>query len=276
MRADPSMFENVKMLVKDPAHAVQRFLKRPFSAIPELSDVHSTLITRKDSMTSTVQFSDVLGTAFAQFCKNIHNSKRIRNLQFRKHRFDSTQRPTGRFVLFMKAFIATAVFAATHRQGERDGIRAETFLDYISERRLILLAMMADASDEVSILLRYLDSGDWDMAGLVSEIQQFVGRVSALFLNGQCRHSGYCEHMLKTLQTPSSFICKSGPRSIGGDRVTDAVFQSALQDGVVVAWFCSFTLSVKPVSRFNAWVPSGDACLGGFAHADYRGRIPRV
>lgn len=230
MRADPTIFEQTKMIVKDPAHAVQRFLKRPFAAIPEIHDVHSTLITRQDSMTSTIQFSDVLGSAFAEFCKKMHGNKRIQNLQFRKHRFDSTQRPTGRFVLFTKAFISTAVFAATHRKGQRDGFRADSFLQYISERRLILLSMMADASDEVSILIRFLDRGDWDMAALVAEIQLFVGRVSALFLNGQCRNSGYCEHMLTTLQTPVSFLCSTGPRSIGGDRISDAVFQEALQE----------------------------------------------
>ena len=127
------MFESTKMVVKDPTHCVRRFLSRPFAAIPEIHEVHSTLITRGDSMTCTLQFSDVLGSAFAEFCKKMHDNKRVRNLQFRKHRFDSCQRPTGRFVLYAKAFISTAIFASTHRKGERDGARAEQFLQYISK-----------------------------------------------------------------------------------------------------------------------------------------------
>lgn len=235
MRADPSMFAQVKMSLKDPTHAVQRFLKRPFAAIPEINDVHSVLVTRQDSLISTIQFSDVLSSTFEQFAKKL-SSRRVHNLQFRKHRFNSVQRPTGRCILCFKAVVATAIFASTHRRNERDGARAEHFLEYINERRLILLSMMADAADEVSVLIRYLDSGNFDTAGVVSELQQFIGRVSALFLDGQCRNSGYCEYMLTTLQTPTSFLCKAGPRSIGGDRVTDALFQEALKEQSF-AWF---------------------------------------
>eukprot|EP00435_Cladocopium_sp_Y103_P066425 s1005_g28.t1 len=263
MRADPSLFDQVKMNVKDPTHAVQRFLKRPFAAIPEISDVHATLVTRNDSMISTIQFSDVLGSAFEQFTRKLC-SRRLRNLQFRKHRFNSVQRPTGRCILCFKAVLATSIFASTHRHGERDGARAERFLEYINERRLILLSMMADAADEVSVLVRYLDSGNYDLAGLVSELQQFVGRVSSLFLDGQCRNSGYCEYMLATLQTPTSFLCKAtGPRSIGGDRLTDAVFQEALQDRALHG----FSL-LSAMSIFNLNKQTRDAEVGqdGMVH----------
>ena len=232
MRADPAMFPKTKLVVKDPTHAVQRVLKRPFAAIPEVHDVHSTLITRNDSFTRTIQNSDVLGSAFNQFCKKHHDfCHRIKNLQMRKHRFDSTQRPTGRMVLFLRAFISTAIFTSTHRQGERDGHRAQDFLEYISEYKLLLLSMCADASDEVSMLMRFLDQGDYDMATLVAEIEQFVGRVSNLFVRGTCRTSGYCEHMIRTLQTSIAYVAKDGPKSLGGQtRMTEAVFQDALKE----------------------------------------------
>lgn len=132
-------------------------------------------------MTRTIQCSDVLGSAFAEFCRRWNGCKRIKNLQMRKHRFDSTQRPTGRLVLYLNAFISTAVFAATHRKGQRDGHRAEGFLEYITEQRLLLISMCADASDEVTVLLRFLDSGTYDLSTLVAEIQQFVGRVARAF-----------------------------------------------------------------------------------------------
>ena len=235
MRQDATMFPETKMVVRDPTHAVQRVLQRPFAAVPEIHLVHSVLITRSDSFTRTIQCSDVLGAAFARFYKKIEGNTRIRNLQMRKHRFNSSQRPTGRMVLFLRPFVATAIFTTTHRSGERDGNRAEQFLEFLSEPRLLLLAMLADASDEVDILLRFLDEGAYDMATLVSEIQQFVGRISGLFLDGHCRSSGYTEHMLGTLETPITFLRKDhGPHRVGGrERMTDAVFQQALKDNLV-------------------------------------------
>ena len=71
---------------------------------------------------ATIQHSEVLSSVFADFSRKL-DSRRIKNLQFRKHRFNSVQKPTGRCILCLKAVISTAIFAATHRRGERDGER---------------------------------------------------------------------------------------------------------------------------------------------------------
>ena len=44
----------------------------------------------------------------------------------------------------------TAVHASVHRAGERDGERSREFLEFISEKRLLMLALLAGFSDERS------------------------------------------------------------------------------------------------------------------------------
>ena len=68
----------------------------------------------------------------------------------KNHRFDSLQRPLGRFVLFFDAVVELAVQLAMSRTG-RPQEDAINFLDYIDEEKCIQLAMLADAADETTL-----------------------------------------------------------------------------------------------------------------------------
>lgn len=211
-----------------------RVLQRPFAACPALDEVHSAFITRADSISRTIQNSDVLSNAFHGYCKSLSDGvdgRRIRNLQFRKHRFDSVQRPTGRMVLFCRATVATAVHAAIHRKGQTDGDRAEAFLERLDEKSLLLLALLADASDECTGMLRILDSEEHDVAAITLELQALMDRIEHLFIHGHATSSGYTAYMLETLRRPLAFMTKSGPKTVGGaNRISDSLCQDALKE----------------------------------------------
>ena len=160
-------------------------ISRPFKAIPEVREIHDTLILSPASMTRTIQSSDVLGHIFHNNCQLADgkvSGRRIKNLSLRKHRFDSVQKPTGRTILYIDAVIMTAIYASVHRKGQRDGDRANAFLSYINERRLLLLAMMADAADECIVLVRFLDSEDYELSTFMLEIESCMSRLHFLFV----------------------------------------------------------------------------------------------
>ena len=98
MKAAGGFFSKAKKVLRDPTHASRRLLSRPFEAVPEIAQVHSTMVTGGEGMPHTIQCSGVLGNIFAQYCQEMDqgavSGRRIRSLQMRKHRFDSTQKPT--------------------------------------------------------------------------------------------------------------------------------------------------------------------------------------
>ena len=87
-------------------------------------------------------------------------------------------------ILYLEAVIMTAVHASVHRAAERDGERARDFLEYVSEKRL-LLALLADFSDEATSLIRTLDSEDHDMASVMLEVEAFRTRLRTLFIQAR-------------------------------------------------------------------------------------------
>ena len=138
MRASGAFFPGAKQVLRDPTHATRRLLSRPFAAIPQIATIHSTLVTGLNAMPHTIQCSGVLSNVFSKQCSELDShgvtGKRIKSLQMRHHRFDSAQKPACRLILYIKPVIMTTVYAAVHRRGNRDGERAEAFLDFIDMR----------------------------------------------------------------------------------------------------------------------------------------------
>ncbi|CAE7368280.1 unnamed protein product [Symbiodinium sp. CCMP2592] len=233
MRISAGLFPNSKVAMKDRTHAARRLMSRPFKAINELDEVYSTLISGSSSITRTIQSSQVLSNAFAGYCARVESSavksKRIKNLSFRKHRFDSFQKPTSRMILWFEAVIMTAVHASVHRKDDRDGQRARDFLEYISEERMLLLAMAADFSDETTALIRMLDSEEHDVSAVMLEVDVFASRLRTLFLQERVLHSGYTEHMMRQLQEPVAFMIGAQPKTIGGSSLPAATVQRCLK-----------------------------------------------
>ena len=184
-------------------------------------------------------------------------SSNVRNLQMRKHRFDSVLRPLGRFVLHFDAVLQTAVWIAVQRRGEPQGKEAEECLAGISEAHVILAGMCADAAHESILLVRFLDTEKHDVAEVPMECDAYLSKLHYLFneallqLNRHfieglivcacavqrqqplcfscaCRQGNVTKHgftkvALDKLRVPRGFLVRGEPRTLGGgSRVTEA------------------------------------------------------
>ena len=181
------------------------------------------------------------------------DGRRIRDLQAAKHRFQSTQRPLSRCVLWLDALLATAHDIVACRDG---AVRkaAQEFLDLMTEERVLSLALLADAGDEVSAVVRFYDRAGFDVASSPAEIQGFLGRIDALFVQSAVlrpESMSYTHHALKLLQRPRLLQSGRGQaRSLGGpSAVTDQVIAVCMAR--MAAWVRLAKVSVD--AEFPSW-----------------------
>ena len=78
--------------------------------------------------------------------------------------------PLGRFVLNFQAILAVANQITRLCRGKPEGKHAEDFLRFITNEKLLLLAMCADAADESNHLLRYVDQESYCVEELPHQI----------------------------------------------------------------------------------------------------------
>ena len=152
--------------------------------------------------------------------RNISTSHKIKNLSCTKVRFDSTARPLARACLHWEALLAAAQVISRRRRGKPESRVAEDFLDFMSEERLLLLAMMSDAMDEALLHLRHYDRDEVDPADLPFHNERFLQRIALLFCgdNPQCFTCGFTKHVVDTLkERPIVLVVQGGtyPKTIG-------------------------------------------------------------
>ncbi len=141
----------------------------------------------------------------------------LRSLRAAKHRFESTQKPAGRFILFFEAVLKTSYRIAKLRSGEDPGKRATDFLLGLSEERILQLALMADAGDEAMQLTRGANNEDADVAIFPDEIANFLHRTATLFIHGQVfTTKGHTQHILHLLEHKNFSFALDGGRTVGG------------------------------------------------------------
>lgn len=178
--------------------------------------------------------------------------ERIRDLQSAHHRFASTQKPLGRFVLLVDALLATAHEIVGRRPGKAEARHAYEFLEFFDEEQYVTLAMLADAGDEAASLVRFFDSEAYDVAAVPSEIRVFLERADFLFLQRGAENSGYTRYALNLMRGSGRLVSLSGDRfkKIGGVSSID----SALLDRCfarMAGWVRLVGLSIK--AEFPDW-----------------------
>ena len=160
-----------------------------------LNDIYQRYVTARHSMVNVIENSHIFEAKFKDCVEQSKHSFgiHVKNLSLAKHRFDSTQKPVGRMILFMDAVISVALFILARRaRSSREGKIAEDFLRGLTMEDYIQLAMMADAGDETIMLVRLCDCEDFDPATTTHEIAQFRKRIVYLFQHGGClRTEGY-------------------------------------------------------------------------------------
>ena len=80
----------------------------------------------------------------------------------------------------------TAVDVLLQRKGTQPSKVAKDWLLWVDERKLVLLAMMNDAGDELSQLIRFFDSESHDSARVSFCISSFTSTCDMLFIERGC------------------------------------------------------------------------------------------
>ena len=140
---------------------------------------------------------------YTRMCRNKAINAGITNLRAAAHRFESFQKPLGRTCIFLHACIRTALHIS-RRQNDDMAKMAKAWLKSVTTERCLMLAMMADASDQAMQLTRILDDESADPSVLNREFLAFSLSITGLF--GSSRRClsvfGYTSMMLKLLQIP--------------------------------------------------------------------------
>lgn len=153
---------NMRVVVRDKPHCSRRNTGRNYAADPFLKDVQTRFIFGSKSPIKLIKESEQFSAWFAANVQKLDAHltailahRGIKDLRFAAHRYDSSQKPFGRCVLFFHAVLATMVQISQARKGRPEGIAAAEFLHWLDNEKALQLAMMADAGDENMILTRF-------------------------------------------------------------------------------------------------------------------------
>ena len=186
------MLPALRIVLRDKPHASRRLLSRLWKADPY--EVYSILDEK--SPTKLIQYSKQFS---AWFQKNIAAlephlkavatpHRRMKDMRFAGHRFESSQVPLARCVLYFPALITTLAQVMQTRLGSSSEAKAAAgFFERLNHERAVQLAMLADAGEEHYTLMRLLDFEGFPADDLSYNLSAFVDRVSALFGVGDCR-----------------------------------------------------------------------------------------
>ena len=103
---------------------------------------------------------------------------------------------------------------------------------FLTDESVITLAMLADAGDELDILVRVFDVEAVDPSTMAMECITFMDRIDTLFTLGECKTCGYTAYTLQELRKSKlvSHPWTRGGRSIGRPGgVHDDLFDRCLQ-----------------------------------------------
>ena len=213
----------LKLILRDKAHASRRLTQRTFQADPLLKQLMEALLFSKNSIAKLLRFSGAFADIFAgevqRQSRDGSSVGDVRNLSFAKQRFDSTAKPLGRCVWHLDALISTCHIVRDTQGMRTDAGRAcNHFLNLLDAQAVVLLGMLADASDECLVLTRFFDEGIFELGNMSVELLCFKQRINALFGQAEaCLQTGFTSLALKRWEKPKMLRTSNGQyKSIGG------------------------------------------------------------
>ena len=196
----------LRFVIRDKAHSSRRVVSRPWAADPFIKETTMIFARGRGSIARMIHNSPHIRQVFVNYtrmCRNKAINAGITNLRAAAHRFESFQKPLGRTCIFLHACIRTALHIS-RRQNDDMAKMAKAWLKSVTTERCLMLAMMADASDQAMQLTRILDDESADPSVLNREVLAFSLSITGLF--GSSRRClsvfGYTSMMLKLLQIP--------------------------------------------------------------------------
>eukprot|EP00959_Pyramimonas_sp_CCMP1952_P270958 5664655-Pyramimonas_sp.AAC.1 len=88
----------------------------------------------------------------------------------------------SRCTIYFPALVATMDQIVANRKGNAEAVAASTFLGWLDDEKALQLAMLADAGDELSDLLRLLDYEGFPLEDLSFNLSAFLERLNYLFV----------------------------------------------------------------------------------------------
>ncbi len=242
-------------------------------------------------MCKIIENSDVHKATFERFVCEIERSPTADSviqraaLKTAKYRFESCATPMGRFVLWNDAVISTHMHIMRTRAGRREAKKSEDVLTFLDDERVLTVAMIADAGDEVLCLKRVTDTEACDPAEIKAACQALLKRIDFLFVQGKCVHYGYTRHALGLLSKPRTIALRTGPKSFGSHRgVSAAIVERCLQRMRVWVWLAVTTMKAElphwevtlafTIFQLDRHAPSG--AVDATALPEYFARLGRV
>ena len=130
-------------------------------------------------------------------------------------------------MLDLGAFIALAVKITIYRKGTAAAQSATEFLDLLCPELVFACAMMADAADEVLLVIRHFDDEGVDSSKTTQVLHNFMDRIHYLFvLENVLKVEGHTKIALRFLSRPHVYEVNGTVKCIGGV-VGDAVRAAA-------------------------------------------------
>lgn len=105
--------------------------------------------------------------------------RNLRDLSSAPHRHSSAWQPLSRMVVFLEAMLSTAHVIATTKT-DIPKQRAEAFLRTITSEDVLLLALLSDAAQEASHVLRFYDGNQIDVIGIQRVMAEYLSRLDYL------------------------------------------------------------------------------------------------
>ena len=125
----------------------------------------------------------------------------------------------------------------------REGAAAEAWLSWVGNEAYLQLAMLADASDEGTRLVRQLDCDDLDEGEVVGDCEQYLIILRALFVDGQCLVApGYTFYAIEALKKVRVNITSGTPKTFGGTLEPEVVTRTLRR---MAAWVIMATHTIE-------------------------------
>ena len=205
------------LLLRDGAHGSRRLASRPFKAVKRLHGVVRRFAHCRKSPGQLIQFSHELRRLWKKCVQRSGFTAGISSLRAAKHRYESYQKPLGRCCLLLPALFMFLRLCLSKRSKIMKA--AVWFLGWVTTARCILAAMMADAVDELMLVIRTLDVEEIPVEEIAGLLLRFLHRL--LFLFGDRRGildcTSYTAHVVRILSTRRfSWTMQGEVYSVGG------------------------------------------------------------
>ena len=194
--AAKKLFPNAIYLIRDAAHAIRIACKVPLHCDDVFAQIWEEIANKKHALLPDIQNSEKLKAWLAHIqhtqasCVRLPGDLRpldkvLKHFSFAKQRFESYADPMAKVaVLLLPVCTLLSFISCDERHGKEQRQRAVDTLKLFTPKFCIGLGMSADFALVCTEFLRLFDCLNHDMANSVTEAEQFLETLQAMFRKG--------------------------------------------------------------------------------------------